>query len=118
MSLPALRLPRTPLLWRAKLPLSRGCFTLLQGRQAGKGLHQRRCLGLAVPWGRKGHLSPNTLMQQCPSAPCPLAAKQELALDAPCPMGAGFMPTSPVSLVSTRLLPKLGIALSLLLGQG
>ncbi|NWZ53897.1 MLXPL protein, partial [Haliaeetus albicilla] len=28
-------------------------------------------------------------------------AKQELALDAPCPMGAGFMPTSPVSLQST-----------------
>ncbi|XP_052660790.1 carbohydrate-responsive element-binding protein isoform X2 [Harpia harpyja] len=27
-------------------------------------------------------------------------AKQELALDAPCPMGAGFMPTSPVSLQS------------------
>lgn len=115
MSLPALRLPRTPLLRRAKVPFSRSCFTLLQG---GKRLHQRRCLGLAVPWGRKGHLSPNTLMQQCPSAPCPLAAKQELALDAPCPMGAGFMPTSPVSLVSTHLLPRLGIALSLLLGQG
>ena len=66
--------------------------------------------GLAVPWDRKGQPSPDSLMQQHPSAPCPLAAKQEPALDAPGLMGTGLIPTSPVSPVSTRQPPRLGIA--------
>lgn len=45
------------------------------------------------------------------------SAKQDLALDTPCPMGAGLMPTAPVSPVSTQQPPGLGIAFSRLLGK-
>ncbi|XP_030318579.1 carbohydrate-responsive element-binding protein isoform X2 [Calypte anna] len=45
----------------------------------------------------EGHPSPDSLRQQHPSAPCPLAAKPEPALDAPRPMGTGLLSTSPVS---------------------
>ncbi|NXU81453.1 MLXPL protein, partial [Oreotrochilus melanogaster] len=46
-----------------------------------------------VPWGCHSLV----LRQQHPSAPCPLAAKPEPALDAPRPMGTGLLSTSPVS---------------------
>ncbi|XP_051491286.1 carbohydrate-responsive element-binding protein isoform X2 [Apus apus] len=46
----------------------------------------------------EGHPSPDSLTQQLPSAPCPVAAKQEPALDASHLMGAGLLPAAPVSL--------------------
>ncbi|NXG90617.1 MLXPL protein, partial [Stercorarius parasiticus] len=69
------------------------------GQTGREGAAATPVLGLAIPWGRKGHPSSDTLTQQHPSAPCPLAAKQEPSLDAP--MGAGLMPASPVSPQST-----------------
>lgn len=78
------------------------------GQRSRDGAAATPLLGLAVPRCRKGHPSSDTLMQQHPSAPCPLAAKQEPSLDAP--MGAGLMPASPVAPVSTRLPPRSGIA--------
>lgn len=80
------------------------------GQTGREGAPATPVLGAGCPLGQKGHLSPDTPMQQHPSAPCPLAAKQEPALDAPHPMDAGLMPVSPVSPVSTRLPPMLGIA--------
>lgn len=80
------------------------------GQTGREGAPATPVLGAGCPLGQKGHLSPDTPMQQHPSVPCPLAAKQEPALDAPHPMDAGLMPVSPVSPVSTRLPPMLGIA--------
>lgn len=46
------------------------------------------------------------------------SAKQDMVLDTPCPIGAGLMPTTPFSEVSTQQPPRLGTAFSWLLGKG
>lgn len=57
----------------AKAPLSSGCFSLPWGRQAGKGLQQCWCSGLAPPWGRKmspKHWQPDAEAPFCSPLSC------------------------------------------------
>ncbi|NXB81737.1 MLXPL protein, partial [Donacobius atricapilla] len=58
------------------------------------------------PSGTKARRLPGHPLSNLPEPnPCPsqllTTAKQDLALDTPCPMGSGFMPTAPVSPQST-----------------
>ncbi|NWU42413.1 MLXPL protein, partial [Hylia prasina] len=60
----------------------------------------------AKPSGTKARRLPGHPLSHLPEPnPCPsqllTTAKQDLALDTPCPMGAGLMPTAPVSPQST-----------------
>lgn len=74
----------------------------------GRG-HSNTSAGGWLSWGGQ-EMSPEPKHPHTAflSAPCPLAAKQDPALDAPCLMGTGLMPSPPVSPVSNRPCLRLG----------
>ncbi|XP_010155962.1 PREDICTED: carbohydrate-responsive element-binding protein-like, partial [Eurypyga helias] len=77
-------------------------FAPPKGLPQGRGRQPK-----AKPGGTKVKRLPGPSTLPPPAVPNPClsqlltSAKQELAQDAPCPMGAGLMPSSPVSLQST-----------------
>ncbi|NWU00202.1 MLXPL protein, partial [Urocynchramus pylzowi] len=76
-------------------------FTLPKGPPQGEGGRPK-----VKPSGTKARRLPGHPLSHLPEPnPCPsqllTTAKQDLALDTPCPMGAGLMPTTPVSPQST-----------------